>query len=64
LAEKAAAENMSVLDYLAIMRSRLMRQLNAAAAANDNPGVCRASQTLLAVLQEIGKLTGEIERAA
>jgi hypothetical protein len=64
LAERAAAENMSILDYLSILRSRLMRQLSAADAANDSPGVCRVSQALLAVLQEIGKLTGEIERAA
>jgi hypothetical protein len=42
LAEKAAAENMSILDYLTILRSRLMRQLEASAAAGDNPGVCAA----------------------
>ena len=64
LAEKAAAENMSILDYLGILRSRLMRQLEASAAAGDNPGVCRASQTMLQVLQELGKLTGEIDRVA
>lgn len=64
LAEKAAAENMSILDYLSIMRSRLMRQLEASSAAGDNPGVCRASQTMLSVLQELGKLTGEIDLVA
>jgi DNA-binding transcriptional ArsR family regulator len=64
LAEKAAAESMSVLDYLGILRLRLMRQLEASSATGDNKGVCRASQTLLAVLQEIGKLTGEIDRVA
>jgi hypothetical protein len=57
-------ENMSVLDYLTIVRSRLMRQLSASAAAGDNPGVCRASMALLAVLQELGRMTGEISRAA
>jgi hypothetical protein len=64
MAERAALENMSLMDYLAIMRSRLMRQLEASSAAGDNPGVCRASQVLLSVLQELGRLTGEIDRVA
>jgi hypothetical protein len=63
LAEKAIAENMSV-HYLTIARSKLMHQLSASAAAGDNPGVCRASMALLAVLQELGRMTGEISRAA
>jgi DNA-binding transcriptional ArsR family regulator len=62
LAERAAAENMSILDYLSILRSRLMRQLEASSAAGDNIGVNRTCSTLLAVLQELGRLTGEIDR--
>jgi hypothetical protein len=64
LAEKAAAENVSILDYLSILRSRLMRQLEASAAAGDNPGVCRASQVMLQVLQQLGQISGEIDRVA
>jgi hypothetical protein len=64
LAEKAIADTASVLDHLRIQRSVLMKQFLASAAAGDNPGTCRAHMGLLAVNQELGKMTGEISRAA
>jgi hypothetical protein len=46
LAEQAIADSASVLDYLRIQRSLLMKQLSASAAAGDNPGVCRATDPI------------------
>jgi hypothetical protein len=63
LAELAAKESMSVLEYLAIFRCRLFRALEATSSANDNPGINRTVQTLLQVMDRIGDLTGEIARA-
>lgn len=60
LAERAAKENMSILDYLQILRSTLMRQLTNCNIADDAFSTSRLAATLLAVLQEIGRLTGEI----
>ena len=62
LAIRASRENMSVLDYLAILRSQLMQQLTHVSGANNSYAVSRVGQTLLAVLQEIGRMTGEISR--
>jgi hypothetical protein len=63
LAELAAKESMSVLEYLGIFRCRLFRALEATSAANDVIGVNRTVQTLLQVMDRIGNLTGEIARA-
>jgi hypothetical protein len=62
LAERATAENMSALDYYAIIRSRLMDQFSAACDAGDVHGSAFTAGKLLSVIGEIGKLTGEIQR--
>jgi hypothetical protein len=64
LAEHAARESMSVLEYLRIFRSRLMQTLEVCAQAKDNVGINRTVQTLLQVMDRIGDMTGEISRAA
>jgi hypothetical protein len=62
LAERAAAEGLSLLDYLSIIRSTLMDQFQHAAAANDKNGAGITSGRLLQCLDQIGRLTGEITR--
>ena len=60
LAERANAENMSSLDYLSIIRSRLMDQFSAACDAGDVHGSAFTAGKILATLRDIGELTGEI----
>ncbi len=62
LADRANAENMSALDYFAIVRTRLMDQFIAATDAGDRFGAATVSGRLLEALREIGKLTGEIQK--
>ena len=62
LREKAAEENLSVLDYLGIARSLLVGQMTASSDAGDAYRVAVLSGRLVEVLREIGRITGEVER--
>jgi hypothetical protein len=63
LAEAAASEGVSVLEYLSIVRAVLMTQFQLAASCNDKNGTAVLAGRLTEVLREIGRLTGEILRA-
>jgi hypothetical protein len=60
LANAAADESKSLLDYLAITRSVLFNQFLAAAEAGDRNGVASVAGRLLDALREVGRLTGEL----
>lgn len=60
LAERAAAEGLSLIDYLAIMRSTLLMLFSNAAGEGDAKATAWVSGRLLDVLKQIGKLTGEL----
>jgi hypothetical protein len=60
LAARANAENMSLLDYLAITRSTLMVQMQAAAGVNDRSATAALAGKLNQTLQLIGTFTGEL----
>jgi hypothetical protein len=60
----AAEENGSILDYLAILRSTLVAQLDRFAKANDAGGVAQISGPLLQTLKALGRVTGEINTLA
>jgi hypothetical protein len=62
LANAAAAESKSLLDYLAIARSVLFNQFLSAAEAGDRAGVVNVAGRLLESLREIGRLTGELRQ--
>jgi hypothetical protein len=62
LAERANAESLSLLDYLAITRGTLMLQMQAAASCSDRPGTAALAGKLLQALQMIGEFTGEMLR--
>jgi hypothetical protein len=64
LAERAAAEGLSLLDYLHVVRSTLLAQFSAMAEAGDGRGVAFLSNSLLGVLREIGRITGELAQTA
>lgn len=61
---KAAAEGESVLDYFRITRTALMSSLAACSEAGDARGVALVSNSLVGVLERLGKLTGEIAALA
>ena len=61
--ERAIEENLSLLDYLAIVRSTLVGQLMAQAEAGTAFGVATVAGRLMDTLKEIGRITGEIGRA-
>ncbi|MEY9184895.1 hypothetical protein [Bradyrhizobium sp. USDA 313] len=61
---KAAAEGDSVLDYFRIVRTALMSSLTACSEAGDARGVALVSGQLIATLEKIGKVTGEIATIA
>lgn len=61
---KAAAEGESVLDYFRIVRTALMSSLTACSEAGDARGVAIVSGQLIATLEKIGKVTGEIANIA
>jgi hypothetical protein len=63
LAAKAAAEGMSVLQYLSVVRSTLMTQFQLAASVNDRYGTSALAGRLNETLREIGRITGEIMRS-
>lgn len=64
LGAKAATEGESVLDYLRITRTALMSSLAACSEAGDARGVALVSNSLVGVLERLGKLTGEIAALA
>jgi len=63
LAERAAEEGMSLLDYLAMIRSSLTHQFLAASDAGDRQGAALLSGRLLECLRMIGQVTGDLTRA-
>jgi hypothetical protein len=62
LAERANAESLSLLDYLAIVRSTLMLQMQSAAGCNDRPGTAALAGKLNETLKLIATCTGEMLR--
>jgi len=62
--ERAVEENLSVLDYLAILRSGLMGQFVHQVEADAAVDAAKVAARVLDVLREIGKITGEIARVA
>lgn len=64
LAEIAADENRSVIDYYSILRSALFYQLDRLAAKDDHLGVATIAGKLTDVLQQIAKITGQISAVA
>jgi hypothetical protein len=61
---KAAAEGESVLDYFRIVRTALVSAMTACSEAGDARGVALVSGQLIATLEKIGKVTGEISAIA
>lgn len=64
LADRAAEEGVSLLDYFAVIRSTLMTQMLAAASVHDRHATAVLAGRAVEALREIGKLTGEILRSA
>lgn len=63
LAERAADQNMSVMDYLDITKTRLMTSFLAADECADRRGAALISGRLLEALRLQAQLTGEITKA-
>ncbi|MDI9846555.1 hypothetical protein QM467_00625 [Rhodoblastus sp. 17X3] len=64
LAEVAAEESQSLIDYYAILRSALFYQFDRLAAKDDLAGVVAISARLTDVLKEIGRVTGQVSTIA
>jgi hypothetical protein len=64
LANAAADESKSLLDYLGITRAVLFNQFLNAAEAGDRIGVANVAGKLLESLREYAKLTGELRQVA
>jgi hypothetical protein len=62
LAKRANAESLSLLDYLAIVRSTLLRQMQMAAGLNDRSGTAALAGRLNETLKLLASLTGELLR--
>ena len=60
LVSRANAEQVSLLDYLQIIRSALMTMFQAAIQKGDHNAAATASGRLLQVLGTIGRLSGEL----
>jgi hypothetical protein len=63
LAEAAASEGVSLIEYFGIIRAALMSQFQLAVACNDRNGAAILAGRLNEILNSLGKLTGEILRA-
>lgn len=63
LAQKAAELDLSLLDYLGLIRSTLLGQFTTAAEVGDRNGVSTVSGRLLECLRMQAQLTGEISKA-
>ena len=64
LAEKAAEEGDSVIDYLKICRTSLVAQLATMSEAGDARGVVAVTAQLTRTLEAIAKVTGELSTLA
>lgn len=64
LAEVAAEESQSVLDYFSILRSALFGMFDRLADKGDHVGATAVSARLVDVLKEIGRVTGQISTIA
>jgi hypothetical protein len=62
LAERANAESLSLLDYLAIVRSTLLQQMQMAAGLNDRSATAALAGRLNETLKLLASLTGELLR--
>jgi hypothetical protein len=62
LAQRAAEEGLSLLDYLRIVRNGLMARFLAASEADDRQGAALVSGRLIQCLSLTAQLTGEISR--
>jgi hypothetical protein len=62
LAEKANAESLSLIDYLAIVRGTLMQQMQMAAGLNDRTATAALAGKLNETLKLIASVTGELLR--
>jgi hypothetical protein len=60
LAQKAAAEGMSVLQYLSLIRATLMNEFQLAAAVHDRHATSALAGRLTEVLRSIGSISGEL----
>jgi hypothetical protein len=63
LAQRAANEGVSLLDYFAIVRATLMTQFQLCASVNDRNGVAILGGRLTEILRAIGSTTGEIMKS-
>jgi hypothetical protein len=63
-AARAAKEDVSLLDYLSLVRSALVQQVRLAAEVNDRHGLAAVSGKAIDCLREIGKLTGQLREFA
>ena len=62
MASRAAAEQVTLLDYLSLIRSTLIGAMLQAASLNDRNATANLAGRAVDVLREIGKLTGEVSR--
>ena len=62
LAERANSEALSLIDYLAIVRSTLLQQMQLAARCNDRSGTAALAGRLNETLKLLASLTGELLR--
>jgi len=62
LAGRAAEEGLSTLDYLAVLRTRLMAMFSVAAEAGDRAGASTLAARLLSTLKTIGLISGELAK--
>ena len=53
---------MGTLDYLSVLRSVLMRALTSTSDAGDVFGLSRVASTLLSIILEMGKISGEVSK--
>jgi hypothetical protein len=63
LADRAAQESMSLLEYISMVRSTVLQQFFAAGEANDRQGVALLSARLAELFRLQGQFTGELTSA-
>lgn len=64
LAERASAEGLSLLDYLALIRGTLTNEFQLAASLHDRNGTAILAGRLLETVRQMAQLTGELTRLA
>jgi hypothetical protein len=64
LAERAADEGLTLLEYVAIVRNSLMARFLAASEADDRQGTALVAGRLLDCLRLTAQLSGDLQRAA